>query len=670
MQREKVFHVTVLSFFLISSFLIFSPVSSASNSVINQTVNPYAHVGRAFGIVSYGLYNNSGTISSYSVETIGLAGIASIESISAQSIVSNQLNGMLVVVNNDGTRNVYWVDEALALDTQTQKASLWDDILNVSSNQAALSSSSISSSEGDAFNGSSFGIQFNPQYLANNWQSYSVPLKYTLFTDASILSGTGVIINASYYFNSGYLSPGLGTFDQITIHDPTANSAYFLVSGSEYSPTGMYYDSEFIFGGQNTTLNVFNADLRIAYYNSQSQNVTYFPSAYSFADDTNASVSNLHAVYDGSAVVHLQAGTPNFVYIYPGHIGEGFIITTPLQIGAGGSVLALALIGCAVMARHKPRSELVQKPLTPSEIPPEPDQSIFSLSTGRGALIFGFLGATMLFAGGTLHALVHENLGHGVFALLLGEQFTSVFISPFGLSYTLVTPSTNLVTDAIVAAAGCLVSVIAGLLIFLLYKRMKNQSLELRILVLFTALMFETDTLYWFISPLVSFGDFYNVAYALSLNPYLVSMVGLLAALIVFYPLMTEFLRALAPLGRRYVLSTTSERFKFLLKVALVPISIYIISSAAIVELFAGSQSGIFIALATALAALPIIPVSYLVSYKIKTDSSDLERRVNGWEAREVLQGMIKISFILILFILAIVVIFGPVANPGTLVPP
>ena len=108
-------------------------------------------------------------------------------------------------------------------------------------------------------------------------------------------------------------------FDNVTIRDPTVSSAYFYVSGNNTTPEGTFYDTEFVFGGENdgeaTSFTQMSASMQLFYDNSTDGTLTYFPSYYSFGQDTAESADNLHVSYSGNGVAQVSPGGVNYVYL-------------------------------------------------------------------------------------------------------------------------------------------------------------------------------------------------------------------------------------------------------------------------------------------------------------------------------------------------------------------
>jgi thermopsin len=151
-------------------------------------------------------------------------------------------------------------------------------------------------------------------------------------------------------------------FDELTLHDPTATSAYFYVSGNSTTPEGTFYDTEFVFGGENdgesTNFNQLSASVQLFYDNSTGGALSYFPSYYSFGQDTAESADNIHVVYsDGEA--ELSPGTVNYVYLGSASGTSSLselasrsssTTTTPAPEFPDGSLWLVALVAAAAVA--------------------------------------------------------------------------------------------------------------------------------------------------------------------------------------------------------------------------------------------------------------------------------------------------------------------------------
>ena len=138
--------------------------------------------------------------------------------------------------------------------------------------------------------------------------------------NASLIPGKGVLVQTGYRLlsNGSAVSSPTVWFDNVTIHDPAAQSADFEVSGSATPPTGLYYDAEFVLAGEGNLESAYftqlNASLGLFYQSGNSSLLSSFPSYYGFAGDTGEAASNLAEVYD-NGVVNLSPGTPSYAYL-------------------------------------------------------------------------------------------------------------------------------------------------------------------------------------------------------------------------------------------------------------------------------------------------------------------------------------------------------------------
>lgn len=289
-----------------------------------------------------------------------------------------------------------------------------------------------------------------------------------------------------------------------------------------------------------------------------------------------------------------------------------------------------------------------------------------SLSNSRGTLFFGITASIMMLAAQLLHAYVHESLGHGVAAILVGQQLDGFYLSPFGASYTFTSISSVPAFAVLQDAAGMVVSTILGaILLFFLYPWIKRRgsSFGLRLSVLLFIIMLESDLLYGFSSPLVQFGDAYNITQILSTNPPSLLSLGFFPViLVVYYPILREYLELLAPFaGKDQQMWDRRTRFKFLLKVTFVPIVFILLEELVGLGVFSLS-AGIFFVIAIAILVSPLLPATYVCSYfydpsrraeYVLREATDVERRLAFY-------GLLKYSIVCLLFMGTTEAVFGP----------
>ncbi len=368
-------------------------------------VNPYlAIIGRglqgypkslATGLSSFGLYNQSGKITPYEIRTNKLVGFANISSITAynpkpppgvgRADASLQLNAVLVVKNQDGSRFVYWVQNILAFHTDSQTVQAAVAVVNVTGLGAYLDDRTIRG-RGEVLasvaNNGTRGNYYSSEGLA---VSYELPYIFSVSLSEIIRPNKDVWITAraSEFQRGGDHMNTNTTIDDVLIKDRNATEAYFLISGKEYSPhtssvfpdlPGLLYDAEFVFaGGANgevTTFNSFGANLRLIYFNQTTQGFQLFPSYHSFGTNTFEATDNQKVIFDGQ-FGKMVIGVPDYAYLgrsaqipqsilppkLESNVGQG-ALTLPISIAVGAAILAFLIAGLQVSRRRRKRTNI------------------------------------------------------------------------------------------------------------------------------------------------------------------------------------------------------------------------------------------------------------------------------------------------------------------------
>jgi thermopsin len=308
--------------------------ANVSYNFLSYPVDPYYTVPllppEPTGVASYGLYNVSGNAKPYQIETSEVVGVADVSSLeasndSASSAESNisgatlQLNTVLVVNESGGHQQTYWAQNTPDFVTADKQVAYGDNIWNFSVS-GVLSNSTITSSTGGIVspNTGSTGDYYSSE-ISNS--TYSFPLVLALLVNETMIPGTGVFVQMGAQMLENGSSPAtpVNWFDSATIHDPTVQSAYFLVAGNQTTPNGLYYDTEFAFCGENdgeaTDFTQMAASLGVFYYDAARGALDSFPSLYSFGADTAEGADNLQVSYSGGAFAQISTGTPNYVYL-------------------------------------------------------------------------------------------------------------------------------------------------------------------------------------------------------------------------------------------------------------------------------------------------------------------------------------------------------------------
>ncbi|MGA2665126.1 MAG: thermopsin family protease [Nitrososphaerales archaeon] len=342
-------------------YLVFVAYGSNANityNVVTYPISPYylypLTAPEPSGIASFGLYNDSGKVSAYTVESsdvVGVADIASLQAFNSSAAQYNdtlsgatlQLNAGLVVNEKGGGQQVYWVQDTPDFVTNASVVSWADNIWN-SSVSGYLSNSTITSPDGGyAYSFDNYGTTaYYYSYQGSN-MTYALPLQLALVMSETATPGVGVLvqIGAQVIQNSSSPVQAVDWFDNATIKDATVQTASFDVTGNATMPNGLYYDTEFVFGGEgngeSTNFTHMSAQLGLFYGNSTGAPQTAYPSYYSFGGDTGETADNLQIAYAGNGFSTVSAGTPNYVFLGNASTVPGSA-SNPYSLPSAGSV--------------------------------------------------------------------------------------------------------------------------------------------------------------------------------------------------------------------------------------------------------------------------------------------------------------------------------------------
>jgi thermopsin len=285
-----------------------NPYNSYTSGAYVNPYNSYTSPPAPTGIADYGLYNYSSTggpIIPYTImtdEVLGYANITSLLAYYQQAMeygvspysATLQLNVVLQVNTTNGTY-AYWLQDVASFQTNESQVTFIDNIWNLTGSGSMLSSSAVSGNGtvASAGQGNTFYYDVGPTY------TYSFPFAFVL------------VINVSYTPNATYIwfgfeilqngtpvsSPQYYYYDEVEISQPGIVSAAIYITGNNYTPNGLYYDAELVWGGGGngapTQFVYLNSTLGLYYVNS-SGNLTPMPSLYTFGSDTAESAYNVN----------------------------------------------------------------------------------------------------------------------------------------------------------------------------------------------------------------------------------------------------------------------------------------------------------------------------------------------------------------------------------------
>ncbi|MDG6909438.1 MAG: hypothetical protein JRN08_03625 [Nitrososphaerota archaeon] len=280
------------------------------------------------------------------------------------------------------------------------------------------------------------------------------------------------------------------------------------------------------------------------------------------------------------------------------------------------------------------------------------------LRSGRGFFTFSLAAAVFLLGGNTIHGFVHEVLGHGLSALGFGMQFDGFYIGAFGINLSYFSyPSLNISLYAIQDAAGSLVSAVAGFaLFFLVYPWAARKSFGARLFVLLLCVNLETDLLYPFLSPILSYGDAYSITQLLGVSPpWVFSLVMAPVAIVGYYPLLKEYFGFLLP----YLSPVAGfpRRALALIELVFAPTLLYWAITLAVLFPLSGVSAGVSWGEGVALGAVLLVPTGLAVAGRTLGVASD-----EGDSNADYL-SMRRYLLVSLALVLVVTAVFGPTAN-------
>lgn len=346
-------------------------------------VNPYLLSGGAppkpTGIASFGLYNDSGKMVPYTINSEAVAAFANITALEATNLNASQiglppksagiqLNSIIMVNNTDGSQYEYWSQNIVQFvqDSGNDYYHFLDNVWNMTGDGASLNNSTITSDYGGTTSRSNY-YDFYPSYT--NFFLYRFPLAMVVGMNVTVLPGQGLEVGFAYELlqnGTAVGSPSNYWYDRAFIADPLVGTAAFHTSGTDYTPAGanaqqgLFFDTEWVFGGNvagaTSTFSSLDATLGLYYLDSATGKSTPFPSYYSFGSDTAENTPSVQVAYLGSGVAQAYSGSPDYVYLVaqPGSTSTSTTShptgTSVSPAGSGFNYLYLVIPVVAVVA--------------------------------------------------------------------------------------------------------------------------------------------------------------------------------------------------------------------------------------------------------------------------------------------------------------------------------
>jgi hypothetical protein len=312
------------------------------------------------GVADYGIDPITNT--AYTYNTTALLGTITLASLSANGLVSFQLNALLKFTCG-ATTFVYWLQNAIQLAPSSQTIDFVDNVWNMSAPGASMHTPvggngivNPTSTPGIDY----YYCQFGHYYTL----AYPVVLQLEMM---SSLNGNNPAITFGVDRGTGWVSYDTVVFP---ITGPAVDEN-LVVDGTQLTPTGNYYDAELVMGGvgngASAAVNAVDMNLTLSTLNGAlTQSV---PFCYNFGSDTAELVTDIVTTLlttpTGSYTVHLAAGAGglgawNVNCSATAPAGATIVTLTPLAFtpvwitvveimgetagGIGGVVLALWLV--------------------------------------------------------------------------------------------------------------------------------------------------------------------------------------------------------------------------------------------------------------------------------------------------------------------------------------
>ena len=283
-------------------------------NITSELVNPLnianLSLPQPIGVVSYGLYNISGELVPYQINTSAIYGIANITDIygynkspptnTSINGASLQLNTVVNIVSNSGKVYTYWLQNVAEFNTSAKNYMYGDNIWNFTTNTANVNNKTlIGNGYFETYTQKNYNntsdsvvVYAYPKYIyQNEVVSYNYPLFIAPIIKINYANGKPII---SFGYESGN---GWHYYDNVTFNI-YSNNAHLLVTPYYETPSYHYYNSEFVFGGEgngeSTQFNQLNSSLWEYYYSNNT--FIPFPSLFTFGGNTEETATNVKVI--------------------------------------------------------------------------------------------------------------------------------------------------------------------------------------------------------------------------------------------------------------------------------------------------------------------------------------------------------------------------------------
>ncbi len=305
-------------------------------------VNPFALISSEpapMGIADFGVTGVTGDVHAYSYASNVFQGNVQVNSMltfgGGAYYMTFQLN-TVIVLSHGGTNYSYWIQNIASIDSSSQGIGWIDNIWNLSSPTAALSTGELT---GNGSVNNYPGFSWYADSAGSNFPGSQVTLSYPAnLSIRSIVSTVNGFPHVGFTYNDGY---GWVTYDNVTFaHAQGWNDYGFVVNGYSYTPLGIFYDAEWDYAGSGIGQHNIRSDLNMSLQYWNGHNYQSVPNAWNFGSDTAESLDNVisslgPAPSNGSLYSHLTNGSGSLGLLYNASQVGTLIVSAPsLPVGS------------------------------------------------------------------------------------------------------------------------------------------------------------------------------------------------------------------------------------------------------------------------------------------------------------------------------------------------
>ena len=304
---------------------VYLPNFMSTSKISNGHITPgYAFAPAPMGIGDYGLYNNSGVITTYNYTTSSYEAQVNLSYLNDFYLLDNfptsvtfQLNAVLnnVALFGNSTYQM-WTQDVVDFSARTMTLQFVDNVWNFSSpaifltNNAINYSSAVAAGMGATGGGYHYGL--SPIFKV------SYPMILTLYMNTTLNNSRSTV-----YFNYSLSGVGHGTYDEVIFNSTYGHAGYaapaphYFVSGTTLTNTGFIpFDSEIMIGGpgggSTATVYGINGTMHLKYYNATTKKYQNIRAAYDIGSETGETSVGVDVSYSGTTA-YLNPG-PSLVY--------------------------------------------------------------------------------------------------------------------------------------------------------------------------------------------------------------------------------------------------------------------------------------------------------------------------------------------------------------------